>query len=520
MKAKKNLVVAVVSLAFIGVLLGVISAWSSIIGPAFESMRQFTSLTALRSSFFLPSHSVESRAQIMVGPKDCFLNADGRPMVGWSDVRAQLGMPVRLAGYGVWSFWKAPFSAPSLRDDAADQIVGDMLVMHSVTGAWVLVTLDTLGVPAPAAARLGADIQAEALETLHASSPGGKSAAECVMVTIVASHSHSSPDLTGIWGGAADSWSSSRNQSNARDLIYKPLASALRESVRQSIAVSLPVRLTVDHDYYPTSSTAAATVATKDDLPKVLSHGANLTRIWIAHDGHESEKKAVVWIWNGHAATELRSAQSGKIEYGDFPSKIRGALGENLHSFFLPGVIAGDYPIEHEGWLGELITHVSQAPVQRPGTFSIGLRERNYCLEADNRLRAPLESWSVFGGGEGLAQCADSPSDSERSSFLARFQSVRIQVGKQNESELLELAFLPFETFADVETQLRHTMAHDLRIVSLANGFDGHGLAKHQFDSLMSGAPESHRAKPYHLFLAIRSNIDDVTNRFLGEDQR
>jgi hypothetical protein len=36
----------------------------------------------------------------------------------------------------------------------------------------------------------------------------------------------------------------------------------------------------------------------------------------------------------------------------------------------------------------------------------------------------------------------------------------------------------------------------------------------------MSGAQESNRAKPYHLFLAIRSNIEDVTKIFLGDDQR
>jgi hypothetical protein len=86
--------------------------------------------------------------------------------------------------------------------------------------------------------------------------------------------------------------------------------------------------------------------------------------------------------------------------------------------------------------------------------------------------------------------------------------------------EPLEIAFLPFETFADVESQARHATDHDLRVVSLANGFNGHGLAKKQFDSLLSGAQESNRAKPYHLFLAIRTNIEDVTNIFLGENQR
>jgi hypothetical protein len=349
--------------------------------------------------------------------------------------------------------------------------------------------------------------------------------------------------LTGIWGGSADSWSSARNQDNARAYIYEPLLASLREAVGRSIAKLLPARITVDHGFYATAATAATAAATsptganKGDMPQSLSSGANLTRIWIERDSHgtnldagaaPAQKKAVVWIWNGHPATDPRSNQpgkqsgehSGQSEFGDFPAEVRQALGADLHSFFLPGVIAGDYPIERSGWRNELIGHVSQPPKQRPGSFSIRLLERDYCLESENRLRPPLERWSRFGGGDGLAECTEAGPNSGKSSFMARFQSVRIQVGEKHELEPLEIAFLPFETFADVESQARHATDHDLRVVSLANGFNGHGLAKKQFDSLLSGAQESNRAKPYHLFLAIRTNIEDVTNIFLGENQR
>lgn len=519
MKLRKRPLVALMCLGLLTFLAAIIMVWGKVAERPPQALGELLAQAGI-CLLFAPAAPVvlASGNETAVHSPECSIEREGNaPLVGWSSIQAHLGKPLRLAGYGVWDFWKAPFQVQSSESDSAQEIIGDLLAMSSGQSVWVLVTLDTIGVPSVLAAKMRSAIRSEILGVPKFGS-AGSGAAQCLVVTIVASHSHSSPDVTGIWGGAADSWNAARNQENMQEQVYDPLFAALRHAARAAVTDSYPARLAVDHDFYPT-------VARQERA----AQGDNLTRVWIERDGAGvAEKDAVLWIWNGHAATDKLSEGLGKTGFGDFPAAARKALGSAVHSFFLPGVIAGDYPLEHEGWREELIGRVGQPPKLQPDSFSIRLRESDYCLAAESLLRRPLELWSSLGGGNGLSACNVGAAVGDgvaavpffdphgaASTFSVRFQSIRIAIGEAQDAPALEIAFLPFEAFAAVESQIRPAIQTDLRLVSLANGFEGHGLALQQYEALMRGEREWERAKPYHLFLAMRSNIEDVTRNFL-----
>lgn len=451
----------------------------------------------------------------------CRMDAATPVEVAALDLRIPLAQPFRLGGYGLFPFWQAPWFAAAASEPRTDQLTGKLLVVggraedHPENSDpsvwWVLVTLDTLGVAAPLVGALRSGVELAILGR-H---PGGPKPS-CMMTTIAATHSHSGPDLTGVWGAAAQSWSRNQNADQLQRTILPSIQQSLAAQVHGALGQLRAMELSFGQEHVPTSATRQA----EGQLPNV-----DVFRFVSRQPSLDPDP--LLWVWDAHATTVPR--QRHKAD-GDFPAKVSAALASDALSIFLVGSPAGQYVRREEAWLESLVSMASEHRQSQP--FTLVLQESVVCLVVDAALFPLFESWASrwLGVSATGPECGKDRVKGKDSGVLVTLQTVDFVVAgasssKQGSRTLASLQFVPFELSLGAAEVLRQRLglANQIsqtlpygRAVSLANGFLGHGLAASETLAILGQGPETPTSKDpqvvksYHLWMSLVRSIDDL----------
>lgn len=476
-------------------------------------------LSETRSCDFSPGHEVMSAAVAVSWP---------------------LGQRVRLAGYGVFPFWTL---APWVSKDAAPELgasnlTGQLLVVRGrdrlqpARGVWwVLVSLDTIGVPTPLADRMRSVVT----EVLNGES-GSNGVLPCVVTTVVASHSHSGPDLTGLWGSAATAWEQARNEQNWAEGAEAAITGALARDVARGAAKLAPSYLSLSHAHVPTSAAARLRGSGHPNLSLVRfarrsdldpERGSGSSSAATARQGDPA-----LLIWNGHATTD---APDRRAPSGDYPATLARTLAPELELAFVPGAVAGQYPVVRDGWLGDLSALLQRFAQGLASPFGMRVAELDYCVAFEARHAPLFEAWSARWGVPLSLPCELQAEEDTQDAGAAPGKQIGFRVTVQRVTFLLQeslgttptpsatsfsLYFLPFEVFQEAEDLLRAGQAPSVgqdagvlnaRAVSLANGFSGHALSRASWQALTSLRPAAETlAKPYHAWMSVVGAIDPL----------
>jgi hypothetical protein len=478
-------------------------------------------------AMFLPSAPI-----VPQGREACALTQDGIQGVSAASVPIDidLGVSFRLAGYGVFPFWQILGSSGTLgaSEPQTTHLTGQLTVLAqggSKPSWWVLVVLDTIGVPSPLALQLAAVVRGAILgpstaDPLDVAAAGNKTVGGCVMTTVVATHSHSGPDLTGLWGANARSWSRDENARAFQDVVDNAVAGGLRQALGNALQSARPFNLSLGSGHVPTSA--------RSDGPGQQQQKRNLSVIRFVPSSVGAVSPApdpLVWIWDGHATT----VGSGRMRSsGDFPAAVAAAVGNDYAATFLPGTVAGQYPIQRPGWLETLAETVRQNALETAQPFTFELLTEDFCMPVQSRASGVLETWAAWWGVQALMPCEGAPMSSATQKMKVTLQWVvfrKIGTGGKEGAAIATLLFVPFESFSQVQDLVFEWFFQDqigsgnpggvFRVVSLAGGFAGHGFTDRLAHAVFAGSVEprhNNGAKAYHMWLSLVSSVENLWN--------
>ncbi len=409
-----------------------------------------------------------------------------------------------LAGYGFFPF--SPWGGRRLlRPDTFELSVSTVSLKGVI---WVLVVVDTVGIDSTFSQKLKSEVKSVLERRGHG--------AACALVTLVASHTHSSVDVVGLWGGSTPSGWAAIRAAFFGDSTHERRAHMVHESHRREIAdaVAMATAQALEREA-PLKGVAWS----HHSAPTTRSQGEHNIRV-LSLVGARPENVLQFWFADAHAATDQGKLFSEPFFTGDFPEALRDLSASEF--VFLPARIGNVYPIEKpdfwlKSWLPENLLGGTESvsPVS-----AIRLREAFFCVEPTLQLYSLLAFWKRRWVGSSKTPCGDSR--------LVRVEVQQVHIAGR------ELVFTPFELFHELAFSLEHSKDVPREYVSLANGILGYGLSAAQFCTLISsksgtsaetkrrecelaGTLERSRAKPYHSLTAVFSEAESLLQALLIE---
>lgn len=458
------------------------------------------------------------------GSPGCTSAADGSSdeiyTVGFARELIPVPAHVRLGGYGLFPF-SVFWENESFTTQSHSQLPVETLVISQGQVSWVLISVPVVGLTFETVLQMEKAVRGLA-PAAELSRSGIAKNSNCVLVTVSATHTHTAPDATGLWGGVSSHLLWWKAQQEHRQVFFGPLLRAVEAGVRRALSNQHSTRSDLRQATLPTTALKRRAGQTGSGQSSILnSHILRLGDV------------ASFWVADAHAATNLGKGGNGWVGFpGDFPQHISEELKkdpfQNIPLIYAPGVIGRSYPDEQDQWPEKWVQSVRQAlgrdstalpsalseqsvsgqAPSSPEKGGLSFKQIDLCARPTSRLFSVLEWWSRLWSGE----VGQDPCDAQKPGWrTVRLQSVQIAG--------VEFLFAPFELFPQAAASMKRLMEEfnlhqglDGRrnvsqelgsrspqltvVVSLANGFLGYVAEAEDGD-----------AEPYHRLFSVFDHL-------------